>query len=410
MKFCLLGEKLNHSYSKEIHEYLGVDYSLKEISPCMLTSFVDFNEFLGYNVTIPYKKAVISLLDEVSDEAKAVGAVNTVVVKGGKRYGYNTDVLGLYYTLDRKGVSLSGKTVMVLGTGGASNAVKLICESRGVKKIVTVGRGALVNYDNCYEQTDVQVIFNATPVGTQEYKSPIDLSRFDSLEAVVDLVYNPYKTELIKQAESLGIVSSNGLPMLVEQALCSEDIWLNKTHDKSLTEEIILKLTKDKLNVCLLGMPSCGKSTLGKMLAKKLNREFIDLDEEIVNRIKKTPSEIINTMGETAFRDIESEVLKSVALKSGVVISLGGGAFIREQNREVIKNNSISIYIKRDLSLLETKGRPLSLAKGVETLYNERKSYYETADVTVENNGKLEDALKEITSKYETTCTQWSKP
>ena len=412
MKYCLLGEKLSHSYSKEIHEYLGLNYSLKEVSPCMIGDFAYSNEYCGYNVTIPYKKVIMNFLDEISDDARSIGAVNTVVIKNGKRYGYNTDVLGLNYTLLRKGNSLSGKTVMVLGTGGASNAVRYVCEKSGAREIIIVGRTSPVNYQNCYEKTGVQVIFNATPVGMYPNvsESPIDLSKFKNLEAVIDLIYNPQKTELIKQAEELKIVNSNGLPMLVEQALCAEDLWLDKTHDNKLTEEVIAKISKDKLNVCLWGMPSCGKSTLGKLVAKELNREFFDLDEEIYKSTGKTPSEIINSEGEKVFRDIETKVLKQTVIKSRAVISLGGGAVIKEENRSIIKNNSVSVYVKRELCSLVTDGRPLSVAKGVETLYNERKSFYETADITVENNGDITVAVKEIIKQYETTCFEWSKP
>ena len=411
MKYCLLGEKLSHSYSKEIHNSCGLDYCLEEVSPCMIGDFASSLKFSGYNVTIPYKKVIMNYLDEISDEARTIGAVNTVAIKDGKRKGYNTDVYGLSYTLERTGVSLSGKTVMILGTGGASNAVKYVCEKLNASEIIIVGRTSPVNYENCYDKVGVQVIFNATPVGMSPNvdASPIDLSKFGSLEAVIDLIYNPQKTEFLLQAESLNIKCSNGLPMLVEQALCSEDIWLDKKHDKSLTEEIIKKISLEKLNVCLWGMPSSGKSSVGKLLASNLGREFFDLDEEITARVGKTPSEIINSEGETAFRDIETEVLKALALKSNAVISLGGGAVIREENRKSVAKNSISVYIKRDLSLLQTDGRPLSVKKGVETLFSERKDFYETADITVENNGDINDTIKEIIKAYETFSTQRSK-
>ncbi len=401
MKYCLLGEKLSHSFSKEIHNSLGLDYVLKEVSPCMIGDFALSREFAGYNVTIPYKKTIMGYLDWVSSEAKAIGAVNTVKVVDGKLYGYNTDVLGFLYTVKRKGISLKDKTVMVLGTGGASNAVKYVLESENAKEIIIVGRNSEINYQNCYEIKGVDVIVNATPVGTSPdfESSPIDLLKFSNLVAVFDLIYNPQKTALIKQAESLGLIYSNGLPMLIEQALCAQDIWLDKTHDYSLTEKILNDISKQKLNICLTGMPSSGKSTIGKLLAKELNREFLDLDDEIFIAKNKTPAEIINESGEKFFREIETEVLKKVLAKSGAVISLGGGAFTSEKNRRLISQNAISVYIKRDLALLETKNRPLSVKKGVETLYNERKSFYETADITVNNNGEIETAVKEIIAK-----------
>ncbi|MBO7214239.1 MAG: hypothetical protein J6V66_01950 [Clostridia bacterium] len=411
MKHCLIGEKLSHSYSKEIHNACGLDYTLKEICRCGVGDFVLNSDFGGFNVTIPYKKDVLGFLDEISDDAKSIGAVNTVVIKNGKRYGYNTDVFGLLYTLERKDINLSGKTVMILGTGGASNAVKHVAEKLGASKIIIVGRNSDINYENCYNYS-AHVLFNATPVGMFPMvdDAPIDLSKLKGVSAVIDLVYNPQKTKLLLQAEKLGLTYSNGIPMLVEQALSAQDLWLSKTHEATLSESLILKITKEKLNICLTGMPASGKSTIGKMLAKKLNREFIDLDEEIVKFSGKTPAELITTQGEAEFRKIETEVLKAVAFKSGVVISLGGGAIISEENREMISKNSVTVYVKRDLSLLTTGGRPLSIAKGVETLYNERKAYYETADITVENNGDIETAVKEILKEYETACNQWSKP
>lgn len=401
MKYCLLGEKLGHSYSKEIHAYCGLDYVLKEVTPCMVADFAFSNEFSGYNVTIPYKKTIMPYLDFISEDAKAVGAVNTVVIKGGKKHGHNTDVCGFIYSVKRIGVSLSGKKVMILGTGGAHNAVKRACEIEKAKEIISVGRNSKINYENCYDITGVDVIVNATPVGMYPnvFDSPIDLSRFKSLTAVVDLIYNPQKTKLLLQAEELGIKNTNGLSMLVEQALCSQDLWLGKTHDYSLTEEIISKISNDKRNVCLVGMPSSGKSTIGKLLAEKLSKEFIDLDIEIEKTVGKTPSEIINERGEKAFREIETAVLKEVAINSSKVIATGGGAIISKENREVIKQNSISVYIKRDLSLLSVNGRPLSIAKGVETLYNERKDFYNLSDITVQNNGDINECLKEILNK-----------
>lgn len=404
MKYCLLGEKLSHSFSKEIHTKLGLDYTLKEVSPCMIGDFALSREFSGYNVTIPYKKTIINYLDGVSEEVKSIGAVNTVKVAGDKAYGYNTDVLGFLYTLKRKGVSLKDKTVMILGTGGASNGVKYICEKESAKKIIIVGRNSTINYQNCYDISGVEIIVNATPVGTNPNfeNRPIDLAKFSSLIAVFDLIYNPQKTALVMQAEELGLICSNGLPMLVEQALCAEDIWLDKTHDSRLTEKIISQISKQKLNICLTGMPSSGKSTIGKELATRLGREFIDLDDMICLETKKTPAEIIKESGENYFREIETEALKKAICRSGVVISLGGGCFISENNRKLISQNAMSVYIKRDLSLLTCNNRPLSLEKGIETLYNERKNFYETADITVENNCDIDSAIKEIINGYET--------
>lgn len=403
MKFCLIGEKLSHSYSKEIHNLRGLEYTLKELPRCGVHDFVKNSDCKGFNVTIPYKKDVMSFLDVISDEAKEVGAVNTVCNKNGKLYGYNTDVGGFLYMVKRKGVSLENKNVLILGTGGSSKAVAYAVKSKNAKSVTFVGRTSTVNYENCYELKDIEIIINTTPVGM--YPSvddcPIDLSRFNRLIAVFDLIYNPQKTQFLKSAESLGLINSNGLSMLVEQALLAQDIWLDKTHVDSDTEQIINTISKTKLNLVLLGMPSSGKSTIGKLLAEQLNREFVDIDDEITKLNGITPSEFIKTYGEEEFRKVEARVIKEISIKSGLVISLGGGAVIKEENRKVLALNSITVYLKRNLNLLVLENRPLSIEKGVEKLYNERKGFYETADFSVENNGDKFETVKEIINKYE---------
>lgn len=409
MKFCLIGEKLSHSYSKEIHNFCGLDYTLKEIVRCGVQDFVQNSSYHGFNVTIPYKKDVLPFLNEVSSEAKAIGAVNTVLNKNGKLYGFNTDVDGIEYTFKRKGINLSLKKVLILGTGGASKAVEFVCKKYGAECIL-VSRSGEINYQNCYDIKGVNVIVNATPVGMYPLtnETPIDLSKFNNLEFVFDLIYNPQKTLLIKQAEKLNISYSNGLPMLVEQALKAQDIWLSKTHSDRDTEEIISKLSGDKLNIALMGMPGCGKSTVGRVLADYMGKEFIDLDEEITLYKGKTPSEIIAELGEKEFRDIETKVLNKVAIKSGVVIALGGGAVIKEENRRLLSLNSVTVYLKRDLALLEKKNRPLSNSVGVDELYKQRKEFYETADIVVDNDKSVDKCVKEIANSYEIARNKWS--
>ncbi len=403
MKFCLIGEKLSHSFSKVIHNLTGVEYSLVEVSKEALEKFVRSKDYNGFNVTIPYKKEIIKYLDGVSNDAISVGAVNTVVRRDNKTFGYNTDVSGFEYALKRKGVSLKGKNVIILGTGGASKAVEYVCIKQGAKTINFVSRSGKINYQNCYDLKNVDVIINATPIGMYPEidSSPIDLSKFTNLSFVFDLIYNPQKTELLYQAEKLGVPYSNGLSMLVKQAVDAQEIWgLPKTENRKV-EEIINKISKDKLNVVLTGMPGCGKTTIGKILAEKLNKEFIDLDCEITFAYKKSPKDIILSEGEEKFRKIESEVLKTVCNKNGVVIALGGGAFISETNRKVITLTGISFYVKRDIDKLITEDRPLSQISGVRELYNQRKSDYEKADFSVDNNDKPISCVKEIIEKYE---------
>lgn len=408
MRFCLIGEKLGHSYSERIHAARGLTYSLKELPPSALGEFMRENEFDGFNVTIPYKKAVIEYLSALSDTARAVGSVNTVKRFKDGLHGYNTDLGGIIYTLECKNIDVKGVPVAVLGTGGAALTAVAALKQLGAGKIYCVSRTGAINYDNYYEKcTDAQVVINATPVGMfpNTGVSPVDLGCFPKLRAVMDMVYNPCRTAFIAQAQRLGVVAAGGLLMLCEQALLAQDIWLSESHNKERALEIARQLTREMHNVVLTGMPSCGKSFLGKKVAKLLNREFFDADECFTRTFGRTPESVIKEDGESRFRDMESAVIKQLSLKSGVVISTGGGAVLRSENVENLKGNGILVYVKRDIELLSTNGRPLSESQGTEKLFKARKPVYEnTAEAFVQNLGNAQSVAKEIIRVYETAC------
>lgn len=400
MKYCLIGERLSHSYSAEIHALSGLNYSLKEVPRGKLAEFIK-EGYDGFNITIPYKKEIIPFLDGLDESAKAIGAVNTVVRRGGKYYGYNTDIEGMRYALSRKNIFLRGRRVMILGTGGTALTAEALGNAEKAKAIVKVSRVGEINYQTCYNLKDTEIIINATPVGMFPNigETPIDLSAFPNLTGVFDCVYNPFNTALITQAKRLNINCSDGLPMLVKQALLAQKIWGTSAADD--TEDIINALYRKKLNIVLCGMPSSGKTTIGKMVADILGKGFIDTDAEILSATGKTPAEIIETDGEKAFRDIETEIIKKVSVSSGAVIATGGGAILRQDNVCALKANGVIFYIKRDLSLLSAKGRPLSQNYGIAKLYEERKAWYErAADFTVENNGEKQSAAETIARKF----------
>lgn len=404
MKYCLIGEKLGHSFSAEIHKSNGLDYRLVEVEKDKLADFFrgKYGDFAGFNVTIPYKKAVMPFLDFIDEGAKQAGAVNTVLKRDGKFYGYNTDIAGLTYCFNRTGASIKGKTVMIFGSGGASLAARVFCAAGGAKEIVTVSRTGAVNYFNCYDISDASVLINATPVGMYPdiYGMPFDIARFKNAETVVDLVYNPLRTGLILSAKERGIKCTGGLPMLVWQAFCAEKIWgydVSREQAEKTEREILLC----KTNVVLYGMPSSGKSTVGKILAEKLGKKFIDTDEEIAKVSGKTPAEIIRERGESAFRDIETEVIKKVAAETQAVIATGGGAVLRRENVNALKMNGFAVLIDRDISYLTAGGRPISREKGIERLYRERKELYAAAaDITVKNDGDIKDCVDETERKF----------
>ena len=339
MKYCLIGEKLGHSFSKIIHQKCGLNYTLNEVSYQNLKDFITNCEFDGFNVTIPYKREVMKYLDGISSEAQGIGAVNVVKNENGRLYGFNTDYDGLVFACEQKGVTVSDKNVLVLGSGGASKTSVYYATKNGAKSVTVVSRTGEVNYENVYNLVDTQVIINTTPVGMQpnSYDKIIDLTPFKKLESVVDFIYNPAKTQLLIDAEKLGLKCVDGLSILVEQALKAQDIWLSKTHALLDSVKMLNDIRQMTLNAVLIGMPSSGKSTLGKTLAKALNRRFYDTDELFFEKFKISPSDYILKYGETAFREKECEVVKEISKITGAVISTGGGVVEREVNIQNLK-------------------------------------------------------------------------
>ena len=393
-KFGLLGKTLKHSYSKTIHSLLGeYDYDLYEVEPENLKEFVLSRTLKGYNVTIPYKKDIIPLLDYVDERAKMIGAVNTVIDDGGKLYGYNTDFDGMLYMLSSAGITLKDKKVMILGTGGTSNTAQAVAKSSFAKEIITVSRTGILNYSNYFDRSDVDVLINTTPVGTypNAYIAPIDLSVFKNLSGVVDVVYNPSKTMLTFQAERLNIPCVSGLAMLVAQAKYAMELFTGRKASDDITAQIVDKISKQNCNVVLVGMPGSGKSTVGRELARILGREFIDTDLEIEKREGCSIPTIFKDKGEQYFRKLESQVVRDVGLTVNKVIATGGGVVKDPENCYPLKCNGKVFWLKREIEKLETCGRPLSTdIERLKNMYNERKDMYGAfSDFTVLNDGEL---------------------
>ena len=406
MTYGLIGEKLGHSFSKEIHEQLtDYTYELKEIAAQDLQCFIKECGFEAINVTVPYKQAVMPYLDEISPRAQAIGAVNTVVNRDGKLYGYNTDILGMAALLDYHGINIENKKVLILGSGGTAHTAYALAKERNAAQVLMVSRGGKngITYEEAYqEHTDAQIIINTTPCGMYPNidASPLDLSSFNALEGVVDAIYNPLRTELILQAQSKGIKAVGGLYMLVAQAVYAIEFFLDRTIELSKIDEVYGKIVAQKENIILIGMPSCGKSTIGKRLAKQLNRPFYDTDDLIQKKYGKTPAEIIESEGEKVFRDCESKVItEEIAKLNGAVIATGGGAILRDENVFCLKKNGKLFFIDRPLGLLITSNdRPLSSDRALlEMLYRERYSRYcSVADAIITPAIDLDIICKEI--------------
>ncbi len=391
-KYGCIGKKLTHSFSKEIHAKLAdYDYELIELSEEAIKPFFEKKEFAAINVTIPYKEAVIPYLDFVSDVAGRIGAVNTVVNKNGKLYGYNTDYYGMKALTQKIGIDLQGKKVLILGTGGTSKTAQVLAKDMGAAAVYVVSRSRKENcitYEEAIkEQRDADVIINTTPAGMYPDcdSRPIDISAFASLKGVVDAVYNPLTTNLVSDAKKKGIKAESGLYMLVMQAAFAVEKFLDTQIPKETADEIFRTVLASKENIVLTGMPGSGKSTIGKLLTID-GFEFVDTDAEIEKRCGCSIKELISAKGEKYFRELESEVICDVSSKGSRIISTGGGAVLREENVNRLKRNGKVFFINADIKRLRiTDDRPLSdTYEKLEKLYDERLGIYRSAaDVIV---------------------------
>ena len=405
MKCGLLGRKLGHSYSPQIHGFLGdYSYALFEKEPEELASFLREGDFTGINVTIPYKKDVIPYLDELSPTARKMGSVNTVVRRAdGTLFGHNTDYFGFVSLVKHSGIAVSGKKVLVLGSGGTSNMAVTALKDLGAVPIV-ISRSGENNYGNLHLHADASVIVNATPVGMfpNTGVSPIDLKQFPHLEGVLDVIYNPAKTRLLLEAEALGIPHENGLWMLVAQAKEASEYFTGNTLSDDCIGKIHRTLSHQMKNIAVIGMPGCGKTTVGSLLAQRLGRKLADADEKIVELAGKTIPEIFAQDGEDAFRQWETTALEALGKQSGLVIATGGGCVTRQRNYPLLHQNGYIVWLERDLTLLPTDGRPLSQSTRLSDMYAVRKPLYEAfADIRVENAGSPEETINAILGKLE---------
>ncbi len=424
--YGLLGRKLGHSWSVPIHRALGCeDYRLIELEPDRLGDFLRREDIGGLNVTIPYKREVMAFCDVIDEAAEAIGSVNTLVRRSGKLYGYNTDIDGFLYMLRRARISLTGKKVLILGSGGASLTAQAAAKREGAREVVVVSRAGPDNYENLDRHAGAEVLINTTPVGMWPDLEgrPVDLERFPRADAVVDIIYNPARTDLILQAEAIDkqdrllageglrpeerefhgvhpIRCTGGLPMLVHQAKRAEELFFGRPIPDYQTELILARLWQDRTNIVLVGMPGCGKTTVGRELAKLTGKPLVDLDGEIVRRAGKSIPEIFAQEGEKAFRDLESRVLAETCAKDGQVIATGGGAVLRPENQTAMRRTGRVYWLRRDLNVLPKEGRPLSQKGSLEEMYRIRKPLYEAAaDFRVDNDQTAAEAAQQIWSE-----------
>lgn len=417
MEFGLIGRHLGHSYSREIHALIpaGYDYSILELEPEEIGAFMTKRDFRGINVTIPYKQAVIPFIDVLSPEAELTKSVNTVVNKGGKLYGYNTDVFGLTSQIKKAGLSLKGRTVMITGTGGVSGSVIAAVKKENAANIISVSRKAkqgCITYgeiDGYAGKTDI--IINATPVGmfpSPEF-SPLEAKGFPNLCGIIDLIYNPLRTRLVQDGLSLGINSSGGLYMLCAQGVKAASLFTGNNYGEELTAGIYEKLISQKENIVLIGMPSSGKTTVGKLISEKCGKTFIDTDTIIENNAKMAIPAIFASKGEEYFRCLEAEAVSQAANGNTCVIATGGGVILSEENIRLLKQNGKLYFLDRSPEKLVYGGeRPLSSSsEAVKKLYETRYPLYKKYADCVISADETPEKIAEIIRRnhYEASCS-----
>jgi len=399
MKCGLLGRKLGHSYSPQIHAMLGdYSYELFEKEPEEIEVFLKSGDWDGINVTVPYKKAVIPYLDELTPIAEKLSAVNTIVRRDGKLIGHNTDYFGFLTTVKMTSLNVTEKKVLVLGSGGASNTAVSVLGELG-SYVVIISRSGENNYENLHLHADASVIVNTTPLGMypQTGISPVDLDIFPQLEGVLDVVYNPARTQLLLDAENRDLIAMNGILMLVAQAKEAAEWFTGTSISNERIVPIMSTLESQMQNIVLIGMPGCGKSTVGKLLAEKTGRKFVDADDEIIHMAGKSIPEIFAEDGEEAFRALETKVLTALGKQSGLIIATGGGCVTKERNYELLHQNGEIYWIQRKIADLPTDGRPLSQNNKLEEMYHIREPLYDKfRDWIIDNDRQPEDAAKQI--------------
>lgn len=415
MECGLIGEHLPHSFSPEIHKLIGdYTYELCELTPEEVGPFLEKRDFRAINVTIPYKQTVMPYLDEISKEALTIGAVNTVVNRGGKLYGYNTDFGGMTALIESAGITVKDKKVLILGSGGTAHTAQAVCTALGAKQVLTVSRHPVegqISYEQALDaHTDAQVLVNTTPCGMFPHPETmaIDPLLFSQLEGVVDAVYNPLRTRLTQRAAQQGVRVKNGLFMLAFQAVLAAEHFFDTPISAARAKEICSAVWRSKENIVLTGMPASGKSTVGKRLAAMLDRPFVDLDEEIVKDAGCAITDIFRNEGEAAFRDRESRVLKQVAMRTGCVIATGGGAVLREENVQYLRQNGRLYFLDRPLDMLcPTDDRPTaSDREALRRRYEERYDIYcRCCDKRISADGTVEEVANAVKGDF---CDDYS--
>ena len=403
--YGLIGRKLSHSYSPQIHSYLGdYQYNIFEMEPEDVEVFLKKREFDAINVTIPYKKTVMPFLDRIDESAVKIGSVNTIVKESDNTLtGYNTDYYGFSYMLKKGNIDVENKKVLILGDGGASVTVQSVVKDMKASEIIVVSRHTDTNYDNIHLHYDSDIIINTTPVGMYPHnlETLVNLDNFKNLKGVADVIYNPKRTQIILDAEKKGINNISGLYMLSAQAKKAAEYFFRKDYDECIIDFITERLSFELTNIVLVGMPGCGKSTIGKLLAEHYGKDFVDMDALIIEKAGRTIPEIFSEQGEKGFRSIEAEVAKETGKEKGLVVATGGGVIVTPENHDALRQNATVVFINRDINVLPTEGRPLSQQNNLQEMYKKRLPLYRAiCHHEVDGNGTVEEVAERIEALF----------
>lgn len=402
MKRCgLIGRGLSHSFSPVVHSLIGgYEYKLYPLEETELERFLTECELDGLNVTMPYKRTVMPYCSELTERARAVGCVNTMVRTPSGWIGDNTDYDGFLYTLGDNAETLCGRPVLVLGAGGASDAVCAVLKDCGAD-ITVVSRRGRVTFNDLEKHRDVECIVNATPVGMYPgvEGSLIDLKNFPLCRLVIDVIYNPQRTMLLLQAQELGIRYRNGLSMLTAQAVKASERFLGKKSADGVTGRIIRNLTFKDTNIVLVGLPGCGKTTTAAILARLMGRKCYDIDRLIEEEQKMDIPRIFREKGEHVFRTLERAAVLRVGKSHGAVIATGGGVVENRENYAPLARNGIIVHLTRH-GFLPAEGRPVTKRDGIDALDRRRTPLYRKwADMSVDGESAqsvAEKIMKEL--------------
>ena len=407
--FGLIGEHLGHSYSKEIHSLLTDDayrYELIELMPDAVKPFLEARAFAGVNVTIPYKQTVMPYLDEISPEAQAIGCVNTIVNRDCRLTGFNTDFTGFEFLARRSGIDFARKKVLILGSGGTSLTAQAAVRAAGAGELVVISRRGSVTYADLSQHRDAEIIVNTTSVGMfpENGGRLLTLADFPDCRGVIDVIYNPLRTALLLEAEERDIPHGNGLPMLVAQARFAADLFMGSTLPDDRIETVIRLMERRSCNLVLIGMPGCGKSTVGRLVAELTGKPFVDLDVMIEQQVGKPIPEIFAQEGESVFRELEQRITSEVGSGIGQVIATGGGVVLRKENIAALRQNGLVFFLERPLAELPKENRPMSLAShSLEEMYQHRLPAYKAcADFVIDNHRTPGQTAREIVQRSET--------